>query len=98
MDSLEPECTPLKKSYDACFNRWFERYLGLSNQTSNSVGRQDAMLRMKREYEKDCGDQWSAYQVCLNKAIEARQLKPLLDAARREDPLTTPNGLEQDTK
>ena len=25
--SLSPECTPLKKRYDACFNLWFEGYL-----------------------------------------------------------------------
>ncbi|EGF99830.1 uncharacterized protein MELLADRAFT_40100 [Melampsora larici-populina 98AG31] len=80
MDSLEPECTPLKKSYDGCFNRWFERYLQLSNQ-----------------YEIECGQQWTAYQTCLNKAIESRQLKPLLDAARQEDPLKSYNDIETST-
>ncbi|KAH9814424.1 hypothetical protein DFH28DRAFT_1058896 [Melampsora americana] len=84
MDSLEPECTPLKKSYDGCFNRWFEKYLQLSNQ-------------MKRDYEKDCGQQWKAYQTCLNKAIERRQLKPLLDAARQDDPLESHNDIESST-
>ena len=29
MNSLSPECTPLKHKYDACFNRWFDSYLQL---------------------------------------------------------------------
>lgn len=66
MDSLEPECTPLKKTYDSCFNRWFERYLSLSNQSPQTPGRQAGMLRMKQQYEQDCGTQWNAYQACLN--------------------------------
>jgi len=31
MESLDPECTPLKKTYDSCFNRWFERYLSVAD-------------------------------------------------------------------
>ncbi|KAI9634738.1 uncharacterized protein MKK02DRAFT_37617 [Dioszegia hungarica] len=27
MESLSPECTPLKHRYDSCFNSWFEGYL-----------------------------------------------------------------------
>ncbi|WWC67769.1 uncharacterized protein I206_101681 [Kwoniella pini CBS 10737] len=27
MESLSPECTPLKHKYDSCFNAWFEGYL-----------------------------------------------------------------------
>ncbi|KAK6903911.1 hypothetical protein L486_03487 [Kwoniella mangroviensis CBS 10435] len=27
MESLSPECTPLKHRYDSCFNAWFEGYL-----------------------------------------------------------------------
>lgn len=27
MDSLSPECTPLKHRYDSCFNAWFEGFL-----------------------------------------------------------------------
>lgn len=29
MPSMDPKCTPLKHSYDACFNLWFEEYLGI---------------------------------------------------------------------
>jgi hypothetical protein len=29
MPSMSAECTPLKHRYDACFNKWFEDYLGL---------------------------------------------------------------------
>ncbi|KAK8858793.1 hypothetical protein IAR55_003023 [Kwoniella newhampshirensis] len=27
MESLSPECTPMKHRYDSCFNLWFEGYL-----------------------------------------------------------------------
>jgi TRIAP1/MDM35 family protein len=39
MPSMSPQCTPLKHRYDACFNRWFEEYLGLpASSPSNSSG------------------------------------------------------------
>lgn len=28
MDSISPQCTPLKHKYDGCFNAWFQEYLG----------------------------------------------------------------------
>lgn len=31
MPSMSQECTPLKHRYDACFNRWFEDYLGVGH-------------------------------------------------------------------
>ncbi|KAK9899555.1 hypothetical protein P389DRAFT_191875 [Cystobasidium minutum MCA 4210] len=30
MESLHAPCTPLKKAYDTCFNRWFEEYLAVA--------------------------------------------------------------------
>ena len=30
MDSLHSPCTPLKQTYDGCFNLWFEEYLQLA--------------------------------------------------------------------
>lgn len=32
MDSLSPECTPLKHTYDRCFNAWFKDYLDASSE------------------------------------------------------------------
>ncbi|WRT64953.1 uncharacterized protein IL334_001894 [Kwoniella shivajii] len=39
MESLSPECTPLKHRYDSCFNAWFEGYLqpALAASTSTSI-------------------------------------------------------------
>lgn len=49
MPSMSVECTPLKHRYDACFNKWFEEYLGLptaspssSHSTSGSDGHKDS--------------------------------------------------------
>jgi hypothetical protein len=36
MPSMSSECTPLKHRYDACFNKWFEDYLGLPAPSSSS--------------------------------------------------------------
>ena len=30
MDSLHAPCTPLKRTYDSCFNHWFDEYLRLA--------------------------------------------------------------------
>lgn len=27
MESIAPECTPIKQKYEACFNDWFQRFL-----------------------------------------------------------------------
>lgn len=37
MPSMSSECTPLKHKYDACFNRWFEEYLGLPPPAASSA-------------------------------------------------------------
>ncbi|WWC59426.1 uncharacterized protein I303_101982 [Kwoniella dejecticola CBS 10117] len=51
MESLSPECTPLKHKYDSCFNAWFEGYLqpalasaaaGADTISSNSSSSSDA--------------------------------------------------------
>ncbi|WWC87070.1 uncharacterized protein L201_001956 [Kwoniella dendrophila CBS 6074] len=36
MESLSPECTPLKHRYDSCFNAWFEGYLQPALDASSS--------------------------------------------------------------
>lgn len=27
MESIAPECTPLKQKYETCFNDWFKKFL-----------------------------------------------------------------------
>lgn len=36
MPSMDARCTPAKHRYDACFNAWFEEYLGLGPASSSS--------------------------------------------------------------
>ncbi|PLW25277.1 hypothetical protein PCANC_02137 [Puccinia coronata f. sp. avenae] len=98
MDSLEPKCTGLKNSYDACFNRWFEKYLLLTASHHSATDRKRVLTQSKEQYEKECGLKWNQYNSCLNEALQSRQLKPLLDDARNEDPLTEPSKLEKDTQ
>ncbi|KAL4402662.1 phosphatidic acid transfer protein [Malassezia pachydermatis] len=31
MESMAPECTPLKEKYDTCFHTWFKDYLDVSS-------------------------------------------------------------------
>lgn len=37
MPSMDARCTPAKHRYDACFNAWFEEYLGLGPAASSSA-------------------------------------------------------------
>ncbi|POW23540.1 hypothetical protein PSHT_00030 [Puccinia striiformis] len=83
MDSLEPKCTVLKNTYDACFNR---------------CDRKRVLSQSKEQYEKECGMKWEQYHSCLNTALESRQLKPLLESARNEDPLSDPTSLQESTR
>ncbi|KNZ48561.1 uncharacterized protein VP01_556g3 [Puccinia sorghi] len=106
MDSLEPKCTGLKNSYDACFNRWFEKYLSLTASHDSGSDQKRVLAQSKHQYEKECGRKWQQYHACLNvcstpthsEALESRQLKPLLEAARNEDPLTESSKLEKSTQ
>ncbi|KAH9451273.1 hypothetical protein MJO28_009204 [Puccinia striiformis f. sp. tritici] len=98
MDSLEPKCTVLKNTYDACFNRWFEKYLSLTATYESSSDRKRVLSQSKEQYEKECGMKWEQYHSCLNTALESRQLKPLLESARNEDPLSDPTSLQESTR
>ena len=51
MDSLDEECTPLKKKYDECFNGWFRN--------SFLKGKAD------RSHDQVCGELFKSYQSCL---------------------------------
>ena len=52
MNSIDSECTPLKKQYDDCFNAWFKEYF-LSGR------------RAEVTHEEACGSLFTKYQACL---------------------------------
>lgn len=39
--SLAPECTPLKKEYDDCFNVWYDKFLKGESNMNECQGRFD---------------------------------------------------------
>lgn len=62
--SLSPECTPLKKAYDSCFNAWFEGYL----EPAVAAKPEERALYSKQkaeEYEAKCGSLWTEYKGCI---------------------------------
>ncbi|EIN08737.1 hypothetical protein PUNSTDRAFT_86760 [Punctularia strigosozonata HHB-11173 SS5] len=100
--SLSPECTPLKQSYDACFNAWFEGYLEpavAASATSNASGKNDAYSdwtkKKTAEYEEKCGKVWQSYRECISKAVSDRGLDEMLAQARKENPLIQSSSSSQ---
>jgi TRIAP1/MDM35 family protein len=67
--SLSTECTPLKLSYDSCFNAWFAGYLepALSAQQQREKDRNpEAYAKQKaEEYQEKCGKIWESYRDCV---------------------------------
>lgn len=67
--SLSPECTPLKREYDSCFNSWFEGYLeplsNASGSPSTGVERERRSREQAEEYERKCGSLWRSYKECV---------------------------------
>jgi TRIAP1/MDM35 family protein len=69
--SLSSECTPLKQTYDACFNAWFEGYLepavAASTPSTGPVKEpySDWTKKKAAEYEEKCGKVWRAYRECV---------------------------------
>lgn len=63
--SLSPECTPLKKEYDNCFNAWFEGYL----EPAVAVPEGERAAHSKRkaeEFQQQCGKIWEGYRGCIH--------------------------------
>ncbi|KAF5369034.1 hypothetical protein D9758_002963 [Tetrapyrgos nigripes] len=90
-DSLSPECTPLKKEYDACFNVWFEGYLEPAVSASASPQKQaESSQRKAEEFQQKCGKIWESYRGCVQKALKEKGLDKLLEQSRTENPLTEP--------
>ena len=64
--SLSPECTPLKKEYDSCFNSWFEGYLEPAVfASSSSTARAAYSKRKAEEFQQRCGKIWEQYKSCV---------------------------------
>jgi len=58
MGSIGPECTELKRAYDACFNAWFA----------------DKFLKGHPPGLDSCDPLLSAYTDCVKKALKARHV------------------------
>ena len=100
--SLAPECTPLKHSYDACFNAWFEGYLepaiaagssggsGKNGSTASPKAREEYSAKKAEEFEKNCGEVWRQYRTCVQGAVKEKGLDEMLKQAREDNPLKEP--------
>ncbi|KAK1225266.1 hypothetical protein PQX77_007792 [Marasmius sp. AFHP31] len=90
-DSLSPECTPLKKEYDSCFNSWFEGYLEPAVSISSQAPQQQQRAREEYsrkkadEFQQKCGKLWDAYKGCVQKALKEKGLDKILEQAREEN-------------
>lgn len=62
--SLSDACTPLKRSYDSCFNAWFEGYLEPAV-SATPAERLKYSQEKAEEYEQKCGRIWEEYRVCV---------------------------------
>lgn len=68
--SLAPECTPLKRKFDSCFNSWFEGYINHAAPDKTPVGpeiaaREAAIQASALLYDERCGALWKEYSKCL---------------------------------
>ena len=64
--SLTPLCTPLKRSYDSCFNSWFEGYLEPAIAASSTQEQRAAYSKQKAsEFQEKCGRIWEEYKACV---------------------------------
>ena len=62
--SMADECTPLKHTYDSCFNAWFEGYLQPAVNLSPEQ-RAEYSKAKAEEYERKCGKIWQEYKTCV---------------------------------
>ena len=95
MDSIKPECTPLKHEYDRCFNAWFKDYLEAASSTSTdksgawitpSIFGGDKLAQLRTRYDTDCGHIFRKYQACVKAAVAELELGPSIEKARTENP------------
>ena len=80
MNSMSPECTPLKHKYDNCFHTWVKDYLDMSSYAKadpSSPPNQNPwpsrvsqappsdLATLRERYETDCGKLFEKYQACI---------------------------------
>ena len=70
--SMSPECTPLKHTYDACFNAWFEGYLEPAV-SATPAERLKYSQEKAEEYERNCGKIWTQYRSCVQVCAVVRE-------------------------
>lgn len=58
MNSVGQECSDLKHTYDACFNKWFA----------------EKFLKGLAEEDKDCNTIFTAYQSCVKRALKSQNI------------------------
>ena len=64
--SLSPDCTPLKKTYDTCFNDWFAGYLEPAVSAFSSTEARTKFSEEKaKEFDQKCGKIWEDYKSCV---------------------------------
>lgn len=68
--SLSAQCTPLKHSYDQCFNSWFEGYLQPAIDATSGKAPEDETRRAyskqkAAEFQEKCGSIWEEYRACV---------------------------------
>ena len=68
MDSIDNECTGLKKAYEACFNSWY---------TSEFV-------TGSAERKTPCESLFLEYRKCLDLALKERKIDVMLDEHYRQ--------------
>lgn len=71
-ESLSSACTPLRRTYDTCFNSWLEGYLNAANPRLSAgqkpISTDEKRKRLKAQadlYEERCGATFREYQKCL---------------------------------
>ena len=73
MESLDPECTKLKQTYEACFNSWYsEKYL--------KGDTKDDCAEIFKEY-RACIEVWASLMVlsCGQKVLRTKKIDHLLE-------------------
>jgi len=66
--SLASKCTPLKQTYDACFNSWFEGYLEPAIAAATNQDQDQRVVHSKKkadEFQEKCGKIWEEYKACV---------------------------------
>ena len=80
--SLSPECTPLKHSYDACFNSWFQGYLQPTLKPEQlEDARKEYSKAKAKEFEEKCGSIWEEYRKCVAVSVFSTRMYLFLPMA-----------------